>query len=273
MNDTRKMVAPQTLEKIVEDLTLFDDELMSQVFDQNIEATELLLNIILERDDIQVLEVTGQRELKNPVTEGRKVRLDILAIDSDGKYYDVEVQRDNRGAHERRARFNSSMMDTRMLRKKQKFKELCDSYTIFITQKDKMKRGLPIYHIDRVVKETNEPFNDGSHIIYVNGAYKGENALGKLIHDFSCKKPEDMYYDALRKGTRYYKEEGGQRDMSEMLDNYVKARVKEVEEKYRNKQIENIRNLMNNLKWSLDEAMQALGISAEDQEAIRPMFR
>lgn len=49
--------------KLVDGLTLFDDDLMSRVFDKNIEATELILKIILERD-IKVIRVDGQDELK-----------------------------------------------------------------------------------------------------------------------------------------------------------------------------------------------------------------
>ena len=37
------------VEEVVDDLTLFDDDLMSRVFDNNIEATELLLRIILDK--------------------------------------------------------------------------------------------------------------------------------------------------------------------------------------------------------------------------------
>lgn len=40
----------ETLEAI-EKLSLMDDNLMTLVFDRNIEATELLLNVILGRDD------------------------------------------------------------------------------------------------------------------------------------------------------------------------------------------------------------------------------
>lgn len=45
------------------------------------------------------------------------------------------------------------MIDTRLLKEKQKFIEIKDSYVIFITQNDVLKGGLPIYHIDRTIKE------------------------------------------------------------------------------------------------------------------------
>lgn len=190
----------QELNKTIDGFSLFDDDFMSIVFDQNIEAAEFLLNIILERDDMEVIEVIGQREYKNPVVGGRSIRIDIYAKDSVGKIYDVEVQRSDEGADVHRARFNSSMIDTRMLKEGQKFKELHESYVVFITKNDVMGSGLPLYHIDRVVKETGKSFGDGSHIIYVNGSYQNENdPIGKLVHDFDCTESSDAYYSVLAK--------------------------------------------------------------------------
>lgn len=47
---------------------LMDDDFMSKVFDKNIEATQLLLNIILEREDIKVVSVDAQRENIKPLS-------------------------------------------------------------------------------------------------------------------------------------------------------------------------------------------------------------
>ena len=57
-------------------LCLLDDDLMTLVFDRNIEATELLLNVILQRNDLKVLEVVAQREYKNPMTGGGSIAVD-----------------------------------------------------------------------------------------------------------------------------------------------------------------------------------------------------
>ena len=112
--------------KIVDDLTLFDDDLMSLVFDENIPATQLILRIILNRHII-VKSVEGQDELKNPLVRGRDIRLDVHAIDEDGEEIDIEVQGDSDGAHVRRARFHSAMVDSRMLEATDDFKVLKDS--------------------------------------------------------------------------------------------------------------------------------------------------
>ncbi len=210
-----------TIDKIIDDMTLFDD-LMSMVFDKNIPATELLLKIILQREDIKVISVVGQKGLKGPLANGCSIRLDILAKDISGKMYNVEVQRSESGAVEQRARFHSGMLDARMLKKGQEFKELLDSYVIFITEEDYVKQGLAKYTIDRHIKELDKEFCDGSHIIYVNGSYRGKDALGLLMSDFRCKNSKDMHYSDLAKGVKHFKEEQeGRERMCRAVEDYA----------------------------------------------------
>ena len=91
------------------------------------------------------------------------------------------------------------MLDYHELKKKAKHNELPETFVIFITEHDVLKDGEQIYHIERIVRETNKTFGDGTHIIYVNGSYKdGSNsALGNLIHDFFCANPEEMRHQRL----------------------------------------------------------------------------
>ena len=75
------------------------------------------------------------------------------------------------------------------------------------TENDVMKADLPIYHIDRVVKETGKLFKDEAHIIYVNSQIKDETKLGRLMHDFSCTNAKDMHNKVLADRVRYFKED------------------------------------------------------------------
>ena len=222
MTEEKVLQDNKTVEQIVDDMNLFDDDLMSMVFDGNIEAAGLLLKIVLKRDDIIIISVVGQREFQSPVVGGRNIRLDILAKDNTGKYYNIEVQRKPEGAHIRRARFNSSMMDSRMLKAGQEF-------SVFITQTDIFGRGLPIYTINRHFEEFDDVFDDGSHIVYVNGSYQGDDAVGKLMHDFGCKNSKDIYYPELAKGVKHFKEEeGGRKAMCEAADKDDDTIIKEL---------------------------------------------
>lgn len=215
--------------KAIETLSLLDDNLMTLVFDRNIEATELLLNVILQRDDLEVLEVVAQREYKNLLPDGRSLTIDIYAVDKEDKVYDIEVQRASSGADVHRARFHSSMIDTKMLKARQEFKEIHDSYVIFITASDVMGAGCPLYHVKRMIEETGTYFGDGSHIIYVNGSYKDDNdPVGKLMHDFRCLSSADMFYPILAKQVKYFKEtEGGREIMCQAFEDLAEKRVTE----------------------------------------------
>lgn len=199
---------------------LFDDDFMSKVFEDDIEATELLLKIILQRDDLKVTESKGQVWIKNLI--GRSVRLDIKARDKAGKLYNIEVQRADEGAGEKRARYYSAVLDANTLLPRQNFKDLPETYVIFITEHDVLKGGLPLYHINRTVKENGMIFCDESNIIYVNGEYRGENDIGKLMHDFSCADPDEMQLGLLAEKTRYFKkDEKGIRRMCKIMEDFA----------------------------------------------------
>jgi predicted transposase/invertase (TIGR01784 family) len=209
------------IEEIVDNLTLFDDQFMTRVFDQNKPATKRLISTILDKQ-VEIASVVGRDNLNNPVVKGRGVELDILAKDINGDYFNVEVQNEVSKASPQRARYYSATVDVRMLKEGEDFKEIKDSYVIFICKKDKFKRGKPIYMIERTFLDTNESFNDGNHIIYVNGEYEGEDAIGKLIHDLKCKDYKEMYYPELKEGVKHFKAKEGKEEMCESIENYAK---------------------------------------------------
>ena len=161
-------------------LRLIDDDFMTICFDGYIEGAELLLKIILERDDLKVSEVKAQKVLKN--IQGRDLRLDIYATDAEGKKYDIEIQRADKGAHQKRARYHSSLVDSEMLKPGEEFTDLRENYVIFITENDVLGSGRPIYHVDRVIREDNVHFNDGEHIIYVE-TEEGVNTMCDILDE------------------------------------------------------------------------------------------
>lgn len=218
MNITDNM-QKEFLEKIKE-FRLLDDDFMSKVFEDDYECIELLLHIIMEKPDLKVEEVRTQYSIKNLL--GRSVRLDIHAIDSVGKKYNIEVQRADKGAAVKRARYNCSIMDANALMPGADFDDLPETYVIFITEKDVIGDNQPIYHVDRIVKETGKKFGDEAHIIYVNGAYQDDTPLGMLMYDFSCKNPDNMHYKLLADKTRYFKEnEKGVASMCKIMEDLI----------------------------------------------------
>ncbi len=191
--------------KRIERLRLLDDTFMMKVFDGHIEETEFVLRIILRREDIFVTTVKAQKHLKN--LTGRTAYLDVFAIDGNKKQYDIEIQRSNEGAIHKRARFNSSLMDGNAVEPGSKYSDLPETYVIFITENDTFKDKLPMHHIERVDIETGNLFNDGEHIIYVNGEYDADDDIGHLMSDFRASDPDDMYSELLKKRASYFKKD------------------------------------------------------------------
>ena len=251
MNSEKKQHNPDDLQRL-RALRLIDDDFMTICFDGYIEGAELLLKIILDRDDLKVSEVKTQKTMKN--LQGRDIRLDIYAKDADGKRYDIEIQRADKGAHEKRARYHSSMVDADMLIPGDDFTDLREQYVIFITENDVLGFNKPIYHINRIISEVNVQFEDGEHIIYVNAAMKTKDtALGKLMSDFYCTDAKDMNYAELSKRVRHYKESvEGVEIMGSVLD--------EMRDEVR---IENAKKMIDDGSLPLEKIAEFSGLSIE----------
>ena len=197
-------VSPKILARI-QALRLMDDDFMTVVFDGDTDLTEFLLRILLSRTDLRVKSVMTQKEKRNLF--GRSVRLDIVAEDMSGKMYNIEVQRADKGASPKRVRYNLALLDSHTLKKNDDFEQLPETYIIFITENDYFGLGEPVYEIEKTVKNTNLPFDDGCTIIYVNGAYRGNDAIGKLMHDFCSANADEMNYNELASRVRLHKQQ------------------------------------------------------------------
>ena len=86
---------------------LLDDDFMSKVFEDKA-CSQFLLQIILEKKDLIVQKVHAQHDIKN--LQGRSIRLDIIAIDGNGRVYNIEIQRSDKGASIKRTRYNLSLI-------------------------------------------------------------------------------------------------------------------------------------------------------------------
>ena len=111
---------------------------------------------------------------------------------------------------------------------------------------------------------TEELFNDGEHILYVNGEYRDESEIGKLMHDFSCWNPDDMHYELLRDTTRYYKE--NPKGVEIMCRAFEQTREEGRAEGLEEGRVEAMRKMMKELSFSAEQAMNVLGIPDSDRK-------
>lgn len=162
------------------------------------------------------------------------------------------------------------MLDVRMLKAGQDYSEINESYVIFITRNDVVGAGLPMYHAERVFKETGEDFDDGNHIIYVNGSYDGDSPIGRLMHDFRSYKAEEMYYPELANQVRFYKESEEGRDiMCKVIEDYGK---KKSEESRIETLFNTLKNIMDTMNLNVEQGLNAMKVSDADRAILVKRF-
>lgn len=194
--------------RTIENYRPLDDDFMRELFRNDLPLAQLVLRIITGIEDLELTKEETQYDLKR-LLGSRSICLDVFGTDSKGRKFDLEIQRADRGATPQRARYHSSAIDVEFLKAKEKFEELPVSYVIFITENDVRGENKLIYIFEWTDTANGTPLNDGAHIIFVNGAYNNAedtSDLAKLVHDFRCKRAEDMKIKELADKTRYFKE-------------------------------------------------------------------
>lgn len=225
MKELAKKFDPEYLESI-QRLRLMDDDFMSMVFSADKQAAEVVLRVIMGNDALVVDSVQVQEEIKG--VRKRSIRMDAHIRDVDDTHYNVEIQRQDKGAAPRRARFYLGLLDSANLNPGEDFDKLPETYIIFITERDVLGHSLPLYHIERVIQETGEFFQDGEHIIFANGAYQGDDPVGRLMADFRTPRPEEMHYPPLAKTAEYFKNhEEGVATMCKEMEKFRDKGIKE----------------------------------------------
>ena len=97
----------------------------------------------------------------------------------------------------------------------------------------------------------------------MNASYKGDDDIGRLMHDFLCSDPDDMYTQILADKARYLKTDPKGVDI--MCKAMEDLREESIQRGIDQNRIESIKNLMQTLKLTAQQAMDALLILAKDQ--------
>ena len=246
----------------LEQLRPIDDDFMRCLFKDNIPLAELVLRIITGKKDLIITDCETQKDMKR-LGGARSVCLDAYGTDSDMKKYDLEIQRADKGADPHRARYHSSVLDIENLHSGQEFQELPDTYTIFITEEDFFGMGKPVYPIERMNLAAGSFFEDGEHILYVNGEYKGESDIGRLMHDFNCTRAEDMNFELMAERTRYLKENPkGVSEMCKVMEDMRNETLKE-------SAINTAKRMIAMGKYALEEIVSISGLSLDEVKELQ----
>ncbi|MBR1845277.1 MAG: hypothetical protein IJ792_01610, partial [Oscillospiraceae bacterium] len=136
--------------------------------------------------------------------------------------------------HEERVRYNASVVTANKTPKSVKFIDVAKIISIFISKFDIFGDGLPIYHVDRVVRETKKVRKNGLTEIYVNAAVKKrDNTLNTNVSDLMdlFTDRDSLDYDKFpefskRKNT-FTNTEEGVTEMCEKVEKYFDWRLQQ----------------------------------------------
>ena len=197
----------------VEDLTLLDDTFMKIALN-DIEACQHVIRILMDDPTIEIVEVRSQYRISKLVS--KDAVLDILAEDTQGRVYNLEIQRKATLDHARRTRRYNAMVDAEYLEKGKEYSEMPEVYVIYISETDIWKTRQTESPVEKHFKGQMTEYDDGQHTIYINAAINDGSPKAALMQYFKTCDPDDMSQGALSRRVRYLKrEKGGIEEMCE----------------------------------------------------------
>jgi predicted transposase/invertase (TIGR01784 family) len=181
------------------------------------EFCQEILQVILEDDKLVVLESVPQWVGTN--LQGRSVILDAKCVKGDGSQVNIEVQKSDDDDHQRRVRYNGAILTTNITDPGIKFEKVPDVCVVFISKFDIFEGDLPLYHIDRVVRETQRVVDNGFTEIYVNTKVKDGSEVSELMEVFVDDQAYNEKFPKTSDGKHRYKEtEKGLNIMCEIME-------------------------------------------------------
>lgn len=266
----------------LKELPLKNDFMFGQVM-RNPEICKLFLEELLGKEIDRIEYVENQKEISDSY-EHHGIRLDVYLRDEAGTVYAIEMQTTNKRDLELRVRFYQGAIDRNELLKGRPYSELSESFIIFICDFDYFETGLAVNERVSYIKDTDCVYEDGSHVMFLNSHYVTGNAgpaiteyldyirtnddsrtyTSELLHK-TVKKVKEVrddekmevsymmwelkYQDAIAEGKAEGKAEGR-----------VEGRAEGREETL----LFNLRNLIKNTGWPLEQAMRTLGVPQEE---------
>lgn len=158
----------------IDDISLANDLVFSEVMRQP-ENVKPFLEAVLEKKVAEITYIERQQDMKDGINL-HGIRLDVTLADADETRYDIEMQTGHAYDLERRIRFYQSSIDRRTLEPAESYRQLRESYIIFVCTDDYYKRGLALYKRKSVIEGAEDiEYDDGSHAYILNAAFTVQN--------------------------------------------------------------------------------------------------
>lgn len=204
-------------------MNLLSNVFMSVALDDK-QACQYVLRILLGSPELVVKQVRVQYRISRIVSHD--AILDILAEVGTNRLVNIEIQRADTVDHARRTRFYGAMIDSEYLAKGKGYNELPDVHILYISETDLWGVGRTCYPVKKYFQDTELPYDDGMHVLYVNAAVDDGSEIAGLMKYFKTADPNDMEHGDLSRRVHFLKcEEGGREIMCKISDEWLREGI------------------------------------------------
>lgn len=172
------------------ELPLHNDFMFGQVM-RSEEICRLFLEELLGMK-IQRIEFMDRQKDLTDSYEYHGIRLDVYLKDEKGTVFNVEIQADRRHDLPKRVRFYQSGIDRSELPKGADYAALSESYIIFVCDFDYFHIGKAVGERISLLKGTDVPYEDGSHVFFLNSRYTEPNARKPILEFLDLVRTNDL---------------------------------------------------------------------------------
>ena len=175
--------------ELLSSLVVMDDA-MFEAMCESPEFIEEMLQTILGNPDLRIIydSVAIQKSINN--LKGISVRLDAHVLGEEDKVFNIEIQCADNCNHVKQVKDNASVITANNYEPGVEFDNINPICVVYITQKDFLKKGLTVYHVQKIVQETQEVV-DGVTKIYVNTENNDGSKVAELMALFNKTELDD----------------------------------------------------------------------------------
>ena len=241
------------------------DDLMFRVMARDLAFCRELLRVLLQDPGLEVVECKPQSAVTN--TRGRSAVLDALCELSGGGFVDVEVQRVDEGDLQRRARYYASLVTADRTGPGTPFGDVPDVCVAIVCEFDPLRGGRPLYHVDRVVRETGESAENGLEELYVNALARDGGEVSALMRVLTEAEAydEERFPETSRVKRRLRETEEGRKDMGSVIEEIRAECIAEGKaEGIAEGKLETLVRLVRDGLVSVQDAATSVGVDADE---------
>ena len=185
----------------------FTDDFMFRKVMEDKSICKRMLEILLDIQIDHIENLTPEFTIEN-ILNSRGVRLDVYVKDSN-RVFDVEMQTNIKGDEGLRARYYQGAIDMKLLKRGEPYKNLKESYVIFLCTEDPFGQNMPIYSFENLCREKKSiRLKDRAYKYFFNASaadkIKGNKEVKNLLSYISTHVPKSAFTQQIEEEVKGY---------------------------------------------------------------------